>query len=239
MEQPQSALAAPEGARELFGTRWPLAAAYVRRLVGPGVERGLIGPRERDRVWERHVLNCAVLGELVPVGARVGDVGSGAGLPGIVLAILREDLHVDLIEPMQRRVTFLRESVAELGLSGCRVVRARAEQLAGQASYDVVTARAVAPLDRLLAGTMPLLSPGGSLLALKGATAEQELAALPRELLAGGSARMVVLSSVTGEATRVVVITAADPASAVPAGPASPGPASEREPSTSAAARPR
>jgi 16S rRNA (guanine527-N7)-methyltransferase len=147
--------------------------------MSAGVERGLLGPREASRVWERHLLNCAVVGELLPRAARVVDVGSGAGLPGIPLACARPDLRIDLVEPLARRVTFLEEAVAALGLAPrVSVVRGRAEERAVArriAPVAWVTARAVAPLDRLAAWCLPLLQPGGRLLALKGRRAAQEL----------------------------------------------------------------
>lgn len=156
-------------------------AAFADLLADVGVTRGLIGPREVPRLWERHLLNCAVVAEpalgLVPAGARVADVGSGAGLPGLVWAIVRPDAHVVLIEPLLRRSTFLSEAVAELGLGGrVEVWRGRAEDApAAVPAVDVVTARAVAPLERLLGWTVPLLAPGGRLVALKGSTARAEL----------------------------------------------------------------
>jgi 16S rRNA (guanine527-N7)-methyltransferase len=164
----------PAAATALFGDRLPLAARYADWLAGPAVERGLVGPREVDRVWERHVLNCAVVAPLVRHGAAVADVGSGAGLPGLVLSIARPDLRVVLVEPLLRRADFLREVVDDLGLDRVEVVRARAEDLAG-AGKDVVTARAVAPLQRLLEWTLPLLRPGGELLALKGSSVAEEV----------------------------------------------------------------
>ncbi|MCL2780546.1 MAG: 16S rRNA (guanine(527)-N(7))-methyltransferase RsmG [Actinomycetia bacterium] len=174
-------LAAQEAARELFGARFELIARYGQLLATVGVQRGLVGPREAPRLWERHLMNCAVVGELLPRGVRVVDVGSGAGLPGIVLACARPDLRMDLVEPMQRRVEFLEQAVAELGLGeAVRVVRGRAEdpevrRAVGRARW--ATARAVAPLVRLVGWVMPLLAPGGVLLAIKGARAAQELAA--------------------------------------------------------------
>jgi 16S rRNA (guanine527-N7)-methyltransferase len=157
----------------------PLASRYAELLTSAGVERGLLGPREASRVWERHLLNCAVIGELLPRAARVVDVGSGAGLPGIPLACARPDLRIDLVEPLARRVTFLEEAVAALALvPRVSVVRGRAEERAvvrRVAPVAWVTARAVAPLDRLAAWCLPLLQPGGRLLALKGRRAAQEL----------------------------------------------------------------
>jgi 16S rRNA (guanine527-N7)-methyltransferase len=141
--------------------------------------RGLIGPREIPRIWLRHLLNCAAVADLVPTGVRIVDVGSGAGLPGLVLAIRRPDLQVDLVEPMSRRTDFLQSAVADLGLdTNVRVVRGRAEDphvLAGVGAAGWVTARAVAPLDRLARWCLPLLVPGGTLLAIKGRTAAAEL----------------------------------------------------------------
>ena len=161
----------------LFGDRLELAVAYAGWLAGAGTERGLLGPREADRLWERHLLNCAVLGELVPGGATVADLGSGAGLPGIPLALARPDLAVTLVEPLLRRATFLQEVVGDLGL-GIEVVRSRGEDLHGLRSFGVVTSRAVAPLERLLQWSAPLAEPGGLVLALKGTTAAEEVAAL-------------------------------------------------------------
>ncbi|WP_223256314.1 16S rRNA (guanine(527)-N(7))-methyltransferase RsmG [Micromonospora endophytica] len=168
-----------EAARQLFGARLDVAAAYAELLATDGVVRGLIGPREAPRIWDRHLLNCAAVAELVPIGATVLDVGSGAGLPGLVLAIARPDLTVTLIEPLARRTAFLQEAVQALGLDGAvRVFRGRAEEAtAGPEPVrgDVVTARAVAPLDRLAAWCLPLAVPDGRLLALKGASAAEEI----------------------------------------------------------------
>jgi 16S rRNA (guanine527-N7)-methyltransferase len=172
-------IAPPPPALQLFGERLPLVERYAAKLAGDGVIRGLIGPREVPRLWDRHLLNCAVVADLLPAGARVVDVGSGAGLPGIVLACRRPDLVVDLVESLARRVTFLNEVVDELDLtSSVHVVHGRAEDpailaMVGDAPW--VTARAVAPLDRLVRWCLPLLHPGGTLLAIKGAQAESEL----------------------------------------------------------------
>nr|WP_202420665.1 16S rRNA (guanine(527)-N(7))-methyltransferase RsmG [Actinomadura rayongensis] len=153
----------------------PVAERYAEFLAGAGVERGLIGPREADRLWERHLINCAVAAEAIPVGATVVDIGSGAGLPGLVLAIVRPDLAVTLLEPLLRRTTFLHEAVELLGLTNVEVRRGRAEESARDLSADVATARAVAPLERLVTWALPLLRPGGELLALKGERAAVEL----------------------------------------------------------------
>ncbi|MEU4243075.1 16S rRNA (guanine(527)-N(7))-methyltransferase RsmG [Actinoplanes sp. NPDC026619] len=166
-------------ARQVFGDRFELAVAYARLLVTDGVVRGLIGPREAPRIWERHLVNCALMSEIIPFGASVADVGSGAGLPGIVLAVARPDLNITLVEPLARRTAFLDEAVDALGLSSSvTVVRGRAEEAIGgpAAGADVVTARAVAPLDRLTGWCLPLARVGGRLLALKGASAADELA---------------------------------------------------------------
>jgi 16S rRNA (guanine527-N7)-methyltransferase len=140
------------------------------------VVRGLIGPREVPRLWERHLLNSAAVAELVPRPCSLIDLGSGAGLPGIILALLLPDVRVTLLEPMLRRVTFLEECVRALGLDNAVVVRGRAEELAGRISADVVTARAVAPLDRLAVLALGLARPGGIVLAIKGSRADQEVA---------------------------------------------------------------
>lgn len=150
---------------------------YAAWLAGPGVERGLLGPREPARLWTRHLLNCAAVAPLIGADELVVDVGSGAGLPGVVLACLRPDLQLVLVEPMQRRARFLEECVADLGLDSVIVHRSRAEDVAGTVRAATVTARAVAPLPRLVPMTLPLLAPGGQLLAMKGDSAADELAA--------------------------------------------------------------
>jgi len=168
----------PEAARGVFTVqRLPLAERYAELLATDGVVRGLIGPREAPRLWERHLLNCAALAEVLPDGATVCDLGSGAGLPGLVVAIARPDLSVTLVEPLLRRTTFLEEVAAELGLESVEVVRGRAEELHGQRTFDVVTSRAVAPLERLLRWSMPLVSPHGAMVAMKGSSIEDEIVA--------------------------------------------------------------
>jgi len=184
---------APSSAQGVFGSRLPLAERYAAFLAGDGVLRGLIGPREVPRLWERHLVNCAVLAEAVPDQAAVVDIGTGAGLPGIVLAILRSDLRVTLVEPLLRRTSFLEEAVEGLGLDNCEVRRARAEELHGEATFDVVTSRAVAPLPRLLAWSMPLVAAGGALLAMKGSRAGEEIDGARAELRALGCADPEVL----------------------------------------------
>ncbi|HLU43714.1 MAG TPA: 16S rRNA (guanine(527)-N(7))-methyltransferase RsmG [Natronosporangium sp.] len=165
-------------AADLFGERLPLAEAYAELLTSDGVLRGLIGPREAPRIWERHLLNCAVVAELIPTGVHVVDVGSGAGLPGIVLAVARPDLTVTLVEPMARRTSFLTEVISALDLRRVTVLQARAEEAADQLSpADVVTARALARLDRLAEWCLPLTAVGGRVLAIKGESAPEEIAA--------------------------------------------------------------
>jgi 16S rRNA (guanine527-N7)-methyltransferase len=178
----QAAPVAPPEAAQVFGPTMAAAEGYARLLAGPAVARGLIGPREVPRLWERHLLNSAAVAELVPHPCSLVDLGSGAGLPGIVLALLLPDVTVTLLEPMLRRVTFLEECVHALGLPNAQVRRGRAEELAGQLTADVVTARAVAPLDRLAALALGLVRPGGTVLAIKGANARQEVAAARRSL---------------------------------------------------------
>jgi 16S rRNA (guanine527-N7)-methyltransferase len=166
----------------------PLAERYADLLATDGVVRGLIGPREAPRLWDRHLVNCALLAELIPAEASVCDIGSGAGLPGLVLAIARPDLSVTLVEPLLRRTTFLEEAVADLGLASVEVVRARAEALHGVRRFAVVTSRAVAPLGRLLDWSMPLVEPTGALVAMKGASVTKEIEAARGDLERWGCA---------------------------------------------------
>lgn len=177
---------------QLFGERFALVSRYVDLLATRGLEWGLIGPREVDRLWDRHILNSVALHELLPSGASVADVGSGAGLPGIPLAILRPDLQVTLIEPLLRRSTFLTQAVDDLGITGqTRVVRSRAED--HRETYDIVVSRALAPLPRLLDWCEPLRAAGGAILALKGRSAVDEVAAAA-QLLARSRLDAAVLS---------------------------------------------
>lgn len=170
----------PAAAAAVFGDRLSLAERYAQLLGTGAIERGLIGPREADRLWDRHLLNSAVVGELVPQGSRVLDVGSGAGLPGIPVAIARPDVQVELVEPLLRRTSWLDEVVEELGLGTVTVTRGKVAVI-GPRQVDVVTARAVAPLERLLPMCVPLLRPGGVLLAIKGEQAEAEVEAVHRQ----------------------------------------------------------
>ncbi|KAJ1684607.1 hypothetical protein LUZ63_020362 [Rhynchospora breviuscula] len=166
---------APAVAAGVFSSRLPLAEAYAGLLADAGITRGLIGPRELPRLWDRHVLNSALLAEAFPTRTTVADIGSGAGLPGLAVAIARPDLHVVLVEPLLRRATFLQQVVEVLGLDTVEVVRARAEELHGTRDFPYVTARAVARLEKLAGWTLPLLSPGGDLVAMKGASAAGEV----------------------------------------------------------------
>ncbi len=194
-----------EIAQDVFGDSYPTAQRYVDILASRGVDWGLIGPREVDRLWPRHVLNSLAIGELIGEGRTVVDVGSGAGLPGIPLAIRRPDLSVTLLEPLLRRANFLTEVVTELGLDDrVAVVRGRAEEHPGR--YDVVTARAVAALPKLLGWCLPLLASGGELLALKGESAEQELVEAQKLLRKRRLSGEVIRAQVPGggEATWVV-----------------------------------
>ncbi len=193
----------------VFGSGAATAERFAEHLAGTGVERGLLGPREVPRVWDRHLLNCGVVHPLVPQGAGLADVGSGAGLPGIALAIARPDIRVTLVEPLQRRVSWLTDVLDDLDLPNVTVERARAEELRGRLSFDVVTARAVAALPALGQWCLPLLEPGGVLLALKGQSARQEAETATRDLERSGAADWEVV--VCGEdlldvPTTVVVV---------------------------------
>jgi len=180
----------------VFGERAPVAEAYHASLASDGVVRGLIGPREVPRLWTRHVLNCAVLGELVGVGETVVDVGSGAGLPGVPLAIARPDVRVTLVDPLLRRSVYLQEFVESVGLTNVTVVRGRAEQagvVKEVGGADVVTSRAVAPLEKLARWSLPLVRVGGRMLALKGSSAAEEIARDRAALTRLGAGRLEVV----------------------------------------------
>ena len=166
----------PPSAASVFGSALPVAVTYAGILATRGVEQGLLGPREVPRLWDRHLLNCAVVAELIePRRGTLLDLGSGAGLPGLVLAMLLPETAVTLLEPMERRCRFLTEAVTELALANVSVVRGRAEDVTVRA--DVVTARAVAPLPRLAELAIGVVRPGGMVLAIKGRTAAEELRA--------------------------------------------------------------
>lgn len=204
-DEPAATSPTPAAVRELYGETLGTIEAYVSLLGTTGVEWGLIGPREVPRLWERHVLNSVAIAGLIASGATVADVGSGAGLPGIPLAVLRPDLDVVLLEPKVRRADFLTQAVDELGLGDrVRVVRARAEE--HRATYDVVTCRAVAPLGQLLGWTSRLFLPDGELLALKGASAADEVAASRRELIKAGAEATVVSARAHEESELTYVV---------------------------------
>jgi len=197
----------PAQARAVFGSNFERAQRYAAMLGADGVTRGLIGPREAARIWTRHLLNAAALAAWVPPAVRVVDVGSGAGLPGIPLLLARPDLSVTLLEPMARRVAFCEQVRVAIGVDFA-ILRARAED-AAPSSADVVVARAVAPLERLVALTVPLLRPGGRLLALKGARAGEEVRAAGEALARAGASAVEVHAIGVGEdATYVVEIAA-------------------------------
>lgn len=191
----------------LFGAAYPQMVQFANLLADEGVKRGLIGPREVPRLWERHLVNSAAVAAFLPTHGTVVDIGSGAGLPGVVLAAMRPDLHVVLLEPMERRATWLLEVVGALGLDSAEVVRGRAEELHGHLVAEVVTARAVAPMDRLATWSLPLLSAGGVLLAMKGSRATDEVAEAAATITALGGGPAEILDAPTGPGlagTRVV-----------------------------------
>ncbi|MDQ1289834.1 MAG: rRNA (guanine527-N7)-methyltransferase [Actinomycetota bacterium] len=204
----------PVGAVDaLFGERADTARRFCAHLATSAVARGLIGPREIPRLWERHLLNCAAIAERVPGNATLVDVGSGAGLPGLAVAIARSDVRVTLVEPLQRRVAWLEEVIDDLSLTRVEVLRARAEDLVGKVHADVVTARAVAALPVLTRLCLPLVRPGGHFLAVKGRSAAEELASAVPELRLLGAVAWEVLTcgdGVLSEPTTVVEITAGE-----------------------------
>lgn len=203
----------PDAAKEIFGERIDVARRYAQRLETAGIQRGLIGPREIPRIWGRHILNSAVLGEVIEDGQRVIDVGSGAGLPGIPLAIARPRVKVQLLEPLLRRTKFLEEVVADLQLDNVEVHRGRAEEkpiIRELSGADVVTSRAVAPLGKLCAWSLPLAKVGGAMKALKGSSVTEEIERDAQEInKAGGGSREVVElgAGLLEEPTFAVIIT--------------------------------
>lgn len=195
----------PEVAASLFGDRIELARDFARELGARGEELGLIGPLEPARLWSRHLLNCVLPAPLLRPGL-VGDIGSGAGLPGIVLAIARPDVDFVLVEPMERRVDWLRSESARLGLANVRVERARAEDAPLVERLDQVTARAVSSLSKLIPVTSPLTRRGGELLFMKGARVEDEVAAAAKQIRAARLSNVEVLvlgQGIVPEVTRV------------------------------------
>jgi 16S rRNA (guanine527-N7)-methyltransferase len=190
-----------------LGTAFPAVSGFHAMLTDEGVLRGLIGPREMPRLWERHLLNSAAVAPYLPSTGRLVDVGSGAGLPGVVLAAMLPGVEVVLVEPMERRVDWLTEVVDRLGLDNVVVRRGRAEEYHGALQADAVTARAVAPLDRLARWTLPLLVPGGVLVALKGrqAAAEVDAARHVVRKLGGRPAEVLEAGTIEGLETTTVV----------------------------------
>lgn len=186
----------------VFGSRLPLAQEYHDSLATDGSTRGFIGPREVPRLWERHILNCAVIEQVIPEGATVIDVGSGAGLPGIPLAIARPDLHITLIEPLLKRYNYLNEVTENLGLDNVTVLRGCAEEgpiKKAVAGADVVTSRAVAPLGKLAKWSLPLVRKGGEMIALKGSSVHEELErdAADIKKVGGGKAEVTTVHGTT------------------------------------------
>ena len=204
--------AAPASAADVFGDRVELAQQYAAILAGVGIERGLIGPGEVGRLWERHILNSAAIGELIGEAKRVADVGSGAGLPGIPLALARPDVSVTLIEPLLRRAEFLTEVCELLGLRSV-VIRGRAEDASVQheaGQFDAVVSRAVASLDKLTRWCFPLLASGGRMMAMKGERATAEVDEHRRAMKSMGAADVKVVECgvryLTPPATVVVAV---------------------------------
>lgn len=193
----------PPHAAGVFGSRLSLVEDYAHILATDGVVKGLIGPREVPRIWDRHIMNSAVIVPRVPQGASVADIGTGAGLPGIVWAIARPDLTVTLVEPLLRRTVFLEDVVARLGLDNVVVVRGRAEEV--RQKFDVVTARAVAALDKLGRWCMPLVRPGGVMLAMKGQSAAEEIKVATATLHRLGATSIVVATYENGDVPTTVV----------------------------------
>lgn len=195
----------PLAAAAMFGERAELARQYTADLAARGEELGLIGPLELPRLWSRHIVNCALVAPLLMQG-RVGDIGSGAGLPGIVLAIARPDVTMVLIEPMERRIDWLREESARLGLTNVEIVRARAEEVKLSPWLDQVTARAVSALSKLIPLTAPLVRSGGQLLFLKGMSVEKEIAGAAKAIRRARLSDVEVLvlgDGLVSEVTRV------------------------------------
>jgi len=196
-------------AEKIFGDRLDLAKRYVEHLATSGIERGLLGPREVPRLWSRHVLNCAVIEEVMDKNAEVADVGSGAGLPGLCLAIARPDLKLTLIEPLERRCIWLSEVIEDLGLTNVTVMRGRAEQMVDVVNARYVTARAVSALTNLAGLTIPLLHGQGELIAIKGRSAAEEIAKATKAIRKLGGKETEVLTvgeTILAEPTTVVRI---------------------------------
>lgn len=196
-------------AEKIFGDRLDLAKRYVTHLATSGIERGLLGPREVPRLWSRHVLNCAIIESLMEQDAEVADVGSGAGLPGLCLAIARPDLKLTLIEPLERRCIWLTEVIDDLGLDNVAVMRGRAEQMVETINARYVTARAVSALSNLAGLTIPLLHGKGDLIAIKGRSAAEEIDKAQKVIRKLGGTKTEVLTvgeDILEEVTTVVRI---------------------------------
>lgn len=201
----------PAAAEKIFGDRMELAVKYHEQLATDGSTRGFIGPREVPRLWDRHILNCAIIGEAFEPNLHIADIGSGAGLPGIPLAIARPDLQIRLIEPLLKRATFLGEVVRDLELDNVRAIRARAEdpKVRKASKVDVVTSRAVAPLGKLAGWSLPLAKVGGSMVAMKGSSVGEELERDRAEIkkAGGGQAEIFTVGDdVLEEPTRLIKI---------------------------------
>ncbi|OEX92148.1 16S rRNA (guanine(527)-N(7))-methyltransferase RsmG [Corynebacterium sp. Marseille-P4321] len=193
----------------IFGDRVALAEAYHESLATTAAQRGFIGPKEVDRLWERHILNCAVIAEAFGEGWKVADIGSGAGLPGIPLAIARPDLTITLVEPLLKRSTYLQEVVDELGLTNVTVVRGRAEDQP-KAHFDAVTSRAVAPLGKLAGWSLPLVQGGGKMIAMKGESVGEELQRDAKDIEKAGGVDPEIIQVGTGlldQPTTLIVVT--------------------------------
>lgn len=205
----------PPAAAAVFGENLAKAKAYHQSLATDGTLRGFIGPKEIDRLWERHILNCAVVGEVIAPSATVVDVGSGAGLPGIPLALARPDLQITLIEPLLKRFDYLNEVRQELDLPNVSVIRGRAEEKAVRnqlSKVDVVTSRAVAPLGKLTRWSLPLVKIGGTMIALKGASVRDELTRDYEQVKRAGAGRINIQTmgqSQLKEGTRTILISRA------------------------------
>jgi 16S rRNA (guanine527-N7)-methyltransferase len=197
---------APPAAQMMFGPSLGRAEQYAEMLAGPGVERGILGPREVPRLWDRHLMNCAAVAELVPHPCSLVDIGSGAGLPGIVLALLLPDVQIVLLEPMLRRASFLEECTAQLGLANTAVCRSRAQEAAGTVIADVATARAVAPMERLAGLALSLVRPGGLVLAIKGAGAAEETERAATALRRAGARDVAVVRVGSGKVSPPTVV---------------------------------
>jgi 16S rRNA (guanine527-N7)-methyltransferase len=197
---------APPAAQAMFGPALGLAERYAELLAGPGVQRGLLGPREVPRLWDRHLMNCAAVAELVPHPCSLVDIGAGAGLPGIVLAMLLPDVQVVLLEPMLRRASFLGECTALLGLGNTAICRSRAQDAVGTITADVATARAVAPMERLAELALNLVRPGGLVLAIKGAGAAQEVERAAPVLRRAGARDVAVVEAGRGKVSPPAVV---------------------------------